>query len=504
MHSGGLGITRILFTFVLILEVCQTFYYRDLIYTRNPFEQLWHIFFHRDIVYTPDPFATASFMVSAGLVLWIACLVLLCLGYCTRLMAVLSFVATSLFLVPYQAFEYHMDYIYQGVGLLLIFCPTHRSLSIDRYLSGCRPEVSRGWYHLLVFVGIALVYTDSIFHKLASPMWIHGLGLWQPGSLIHFTWAPSGLSQPLLNVQWLALALGYLTLLFESLFIILMWFRRLWFPLTLVGVGLHLGIVAAFPIPWFGLGVTGLFVLMIPIKYSQHVAEKAERVLFAFYAKVRFIEKLPVFKLPSLPLSTKQRGHLFLGAFVGLCLIQGCVILALSPVGRVLSERIHLDLRPLANSAPFLVIRHFSGLTPHGVFMDAHFKGYNHVLKIEASNPPGQHRILPMTKPNGQPGYIGRVWVNWNFRTLSAEIDDDQLKRGFAHHTAFWLKKYKLDPETTTLTIYSKTTDVPFKWEKDLLSNAIKSEWKKAGTASWSGDNFRLNMLPIESIQSTE
>jgi hypothetical protein len=504
VHSGGLGIVRMLFAFVLILEVCQIFYFRDLIYTQGPVAQIGQMLFGRAPAYTHNPFASAPFVVTSGLGLWLLCLVLFGLGYCTRLMAIFSFVATSLFIVPYHEFEYHMDYIYQGMGLLFIFCPTHRSLSIDRFLSDCRPEVSRGWYYLLVFVGIALVYTDSVFHKLASPMWTQGLGLWQPGSLIYTSWSPTGLSQPFLNMQWLAIALGYLTLLFESCFIFLMWFRRLWIPLTVIGVGLHLGIVAAFPIPWFGLGVTGLYVLMIPIKYTQRLSEKAERKLYAFYRRVRFLGYFPAVDLKGLPVSTTQRGHLFLTAFLGLTLFQSCVILAFSPVGRKLSEKLHLNVRPAANSAPFMLIRHFSGLTPHGVFMDAHFKGYNHLLKVEVSSPPHQRMVLPMTRSNGQPGYTGRVWVNWSFRTLSAEINDRVLKRGLARHTAFWLKTYKLDPETTTLTIYTKTTDVPFKWEKDLLSNAVESEWQEAGTASWSGDDFQLNIAPIELIPSTQ
>ena len=66
------------------------------------------------------------------------------------------------------------------------------------------------------------------------------------------------------NQQVLMLTLGYATVVFEGLFAFLMWSRRWRWPLLIVGLGLHVGIIVMFPIPWFGLAVVALYSLMVP------------------------------------------------------------------------------------------------------------------------------------------------------------------------------------------------------------------------------------------------
>src|SRR6478736_7745025 len=89
-----------------------------------------------------------------------------------------------------------------------------------------------------------------------------GIGMWLPASMAFMTYS----SWPvLLNAKWLMLSLGYLTFAFEAFFAFL-FFRKSWrIPLVLIGIGLHLGIAIIFPIPWFGLGVVAIYLLLVPL-----------------------------------------------------------------------------------------------------------------------------------------------------------------------------------------------------------------------------------------------
>lgn len=78
----------------------------------------------------------------------------------------------------------------------------------------------------------------------------------------------------LLNQKYLVLFLGYLTFVFEVVFPIFFWVKRLRILFAIIGVGLHIGIFLIFPIPYFGLGVTALYVLLLPNKYWEWVGQK--------------------------------------------------------------------------------------------------------------------------------------------------------------------------------------------------------------------------------------
>jgi hypothetical protein len=67
-----------------------------------------------------------------------------------------------------------------------------------------------------------------------------------------------------LNQRVLVGVLSDLTLAFEATFIFLMWVRAARPILFVIGLGLHLSIVFAFPIPFFGLSLAGMYFLLAP------------------------------------------------------------------------------------------------------------------------------------------------------------------------------------------------------------------------------------------------
>ncbi|MFD2567797.1 DCC1-like thiol-disulfide oxidoreductase family protein [Pseudotenacibaculum haliotis] len=264
ISSKGLAIFRILFSLNLFFEVL-------------------HIFKHKELYYDPIPFLERNYIdFGIPLVVWMCVLVFLIVGKYTRVSAILNYIFIVFFLSPHVYFEYHMDYAYAGIGFLMILFPIAQSYSLDnlgkrlKYSNTkqfYKPEdkVSVLYYYILIFLGIGIVYLDSIYAKVNSESWMNGLGLWMPASLPQVTLiAPHWL----LNQKYLVLFLGYLTFVFEIIFPLFFWVKRLRILFAIIGVGLHIGIFLIFPIPYFGLGVTALYVLLLPNRYWEWVTQK--------------------------------------------------------------------------------------------------------------------------------------------------------------------------------------------------------------------------------------
>ncbi|MEI6949519.1 DCC1-like thiol-disulfide oxidoreductase family protein [Paraflavisolibacter sp. H34] len=267
VDATGLAVFRILYFSVLLCEVGLLHYFRHLMYDPIPYK--------------------VPFELNLGpvLVFWMITLVFLIFGAFTRVATLINYIFSVVFFGCVSSFEYHMVYIYMGINTLMVFLPVSKAFSVDRILlklkySNTRfqytPEstVSSLAYFIPVFVGIAMVYFDSIFYKLASPLWLKGLGLWLPSSVPMITIFKSTW---LLNQELLVKFLGYLTLVFEVVFIFLFWFKRWRVPLMIIGIGLHLGILVEFPIPLFALGVCAIYILMVPAGWWKKLLTRKQR-----------------------------------------------------------------------------------------------------------------------------------------------------------------------------------------------------------------------------------
>ena len=263
VSASGLALFRVFYGFVLLFEVMQLFYFRHLIFDKIPY------------------FEPSEIDFTIPLVLWMVSISCIILGLFTRFSSVVNYLFSIVFLSTISSYEYHMFYAYMGVNFLLMFVNTYQVFSFDRLIMKLKYSNSRTLYkpsrkvsvlnyYILILVAIGFVYFDSIFFKLASPLWLKGLGVWLPASLPHFTHINNSF---LLNLKWLILFLGYLTFVFETTFIFT-FFRKKWrLPLLIVGVGLHFGILICFPIPWFALGVMSIYILMIPHKFISRVRQ---------------------------------------------------------------------------------------------------------------------------------------------------------------------------------------------------------------------------------------
>lgn len=266
IDASGLAAFRIGYSLVLLCEVIQLYYFRHLIFDKIPFVEPGEI----DLSY--------------ALIGWMITLMCLALGLFTRTAAIINYLLSLVFIATINSYEYHMFYVYMGVNFLLVFINTTQVNSIDRLILKLKHSTSRGHfvpsrvspvlnYYVVLLVAVAFVYIDSIFFKITSHNWMQGLGMWLPASLSYMTHIDVS---TILNIKWIALGLGYLTVVFEAVFLFV-FFRKRWrVPLLIIGLGLHIGIFIIFPIPWFGLGVAAIYMLMVPVSWWQKLRSRVQ------------------------------------------------------------------------------------------------------------------------------------------------------------------------------------------------------------------------------------
>ncbi len=264
IDSIGLAVFRIAFAVNLLVEVARIFHFRHLIYDKIPYIEVSEV------------------SSTVPLAIWMLALVLIIFGAFTRFATVLNYLMALVCIGSIRSYEYHMFYTYMGVSFLMMLIPLERSFSIDRLLRKIKysntrtlyappQKVSVLAYYAFILLGIAFVYFDSTFYKLCSDIWMNGLGMWLPASLPQFTISDASW---LMNIPWLAMSLGYLTLIFEAVFIFLFWRSKFRVSLLVVGLGLHLGILLFYPIPQFALGVMAIYLLMVPVGFWRRIFKR--------------------------------------------------------------------------------------------------------------------------------------------------------------------------------------------------------------------------------------
>lgn len=613
IDATGLALFRILYFANLFFEVLQIFHYRHLIFDKVPFVDGNEI------------------AVGIGLVIWLIVTVFLAAGLFTRFSGILNYILTVIFFGMAGDFAYHTYYLYTGVNLLILFLPVSRVLSFDRLLTKLKYSSSRFRYEppvkvsalaylIPAMIGIGFVYYDSILYKLVSHYWLNGLGMWLPSSLPMIAQVDM---TAILNLKFLMKFVGYLTLVFEFAFLFLFWHRKWRLPLFIIGIGLHLGILLEFPIPYFAIGVVSLYLLMIPVSFwKKFNFNKSEKKTLQFYFDaecplcIRTVIVLKHFDLfRRLEFISVQSSYGNVEALKGYSEDQllndihsvtrtGAVskgyetyrkaftsmiwtlplawlmyLPGVSHLGRLVYSYIaenrtnerctdetcgyeppvipksdnefkllhNLTMRDLKlfslkilillavfiqvavslNASLAKKIRHsgvlkntffdgtltdlssgvksfarpFLGITNHPVFMDFHFKHYNHIVAIVYKDK-NSIEFLPVINEKGQPGkYLkGGIFVNWTFKVNNADLNQVKLSKGILRYTAFWAGSKGLSLKDLQFYIVVKKIDDYNNWEPDFLKEQLNAPWKIAGTVFWSDGEFRTNLSDIEKM----
>ena len=393
VDSIGLSVFRIFYFTVLLCEVLQFLFFSEL------------VFLGTDI----------NFKVI--LISWAVCILFCILGIFSNYIYLINYLFTFFIIGTIKTYEYHMFYTYLIVNFLLIFIDSTKSLSLDSVIkrkAGISIDVttSQMSYFSILFFAVGVVYLDSVFFKVKSEIWMSGLGLWLPGSLSNLVHLDLSF---LLNQKYLMIFLSFLTLFFEFIFIFLFPIRKIWAPLFLIGNGLHFGILLFFPIPWFALGMMTLYLLLVPVHLWRRLFKITENSNQTASENI-FIDALLSLTRSSQAYSLKliKWG---LGVLVLLQINSSLSTPLLKPVKDVLQSSVPTVIKLSDKIGKFSKV--LFGMTPHGVFFDSHFFGYNHIFSIKVNLKDGSSEWLPILDSKGMVGrYLySFVWAKWTFQS---------------------------------------------------------------------------------------
>lgn len=593
--ATGLGVFRIAYGLVTLQEVAFLYYFRHLIFDETPYLD-------------PGPALIPLF-----LVLWAAAALGLTLGLHTRLCAIANYglwVIFTNFTPLWRDFDGGFDQLMTCSGMLLVFLPSWRALSLDRLrlqLGSSRlgqrlelPQtVSVLAYTLPVFISLGLLYFDSAVHKLFAPHWRNGMGAWLPSSHPYYI---SALDMSwLLEREWLQRTIGYAIIVFQFLFPFLFWHRRFRVPLLILGILLHGGITLSFNIYPFGLGMLIHYALLVPIGWWCQLGEALRlpkprltvyydgqcplcwrTVLVVEHFDVRkavaFLDlQTHAAKQPALAgigesellkdlYAVDAHGHRYRGLdtylqiltslgypkpIAWLLRLPGAYSLAARIYRRIADSRQRLtcDAACLPHTPPpsalqslweqwlgppphqafrlaralvallllqlnstlhygllyrlgmaealgpvsalsnmVLSISHaFLGITPHALYMDDHFKGYQTIFAITYLDTHGRERWLPFVNQEGRllaPNW-GRVHSMWANIAVTPRLEERRLSKFLIKVTAFYGSRLKLDLNAARFLLKAKSIRMPADWEPSLRQFNLSQPWRDFGEIVW-------------------
>lgn len=619
VDGSGLAIFRVAYCLVLFTEVIHLYSTRHLVYDNIPFIQPYEI----DL--------------SLPLIIWAIVVFFLMIGLFSRLASIINYILSLVLIGTITSFEYHMFYVYMGINFLIMFLPINIKFSVDQLINKLKysntkfqfkPEtnVRQLYYFAPLLIAVGLVYIDSVFYKLSSPMWRSGLGVWLPSSLPMIsisdkTW--------LLNNEFLVKFTGYLTIVFEGVFIFT-FFRKKWrLPLIILGLLLHIGILLEFPIPQFALGMCSFYILMVPISIWKKLLNRTNlnetpnlKVYYDSECPLCIRTKLTVEHLDNfnrilfLPVQTEavnesclsdysenellenifsvnKNGKVFSGLdtylqiFKSIWYLYPLYLLISLPGIKQIAAKIYSivaknrattrcteencgytppvynkteDIKLMNNlnwhnvqlslwtfflvfcislqsmyiirtiskmpfyssieqkigfpaQAPVIIAKkiikltspyskQLLGLTAHPVFMDGHFKNYNHIVNVAYFQKDNSEINLPIMTDKGNPSRFNKsfVWVNWTFRVNGPNINQDHLENGIKDYTAFWAKKNGVDLTNAKFEILVKKVDVPSEWSRNFILEQESHPWISGGFVEWKDGQFYPNIKIIEDL----
>lgn len=331
--------------------------------------------------------------------------------------------------------HYHIDHAIRNVSFIFLLAPASQCLSLDAKRNPhANPALMiPAWFVALMFLGIELVYFDSLFYKFINRIWMEGSAFWLPAALPHFS---TGLLPEWVEHEWLMRGLSYTALVLETTFPLIL-LRGFKLPVWLVGFGLHLGIIIFFPIPLFGAVMCALY------------------FLFVDWGKV--LSYFGVSTLRNDELVKPESGQRWLAASrrVGWIIV---FVMTLAQCLLILARYFPKEhwVRAQLGGAAVRVARPM-GIAGHGVYVDAHFSRQTPLLRFSVLVD-GKEVEVPTFTEQSYPSYpetTGRYWVFHMFYVRNDYRNTHMLlDRIWSRFLRGWMVKEGIEPKDIDVKLY--------------------------------------------------
>jgi hypothetical protein len=199
---------------------------------------------------------------------WVCLLsaVLLTFGAFTRVSSVVLFLCLTSMDQRNLLMLHGGDTFLRVAGFFLMFAPAGAALSLDRMvrvrrgLEGAAIEPRPPWAQRMIQIELAFMYFVSFWWKVKGHAWLDGTALFYVLHLRSIARFPV----PHWIQSTAILKLGaWFTLALEFSLGVLIWVRRLRYPLLLLGILFHLGIDYALNLPLFSWDVLTAYILFV-------------------------------------------------------------------------------------------------------------------------------------------------------------------------------------------------------------------------------------------------
>jgi hypothetical protein len=240
-----------------------------IVYVLQCFVILYHTHIYKALLFdSVAGFSKNVFPFNTLLACWFLSLLFLLIGYFTRYAAIANYICIILITDLYARAgvnSYYDDMLKVG-GIILFLFPVNSRFSFDSIINpSIRYSCNKLHYVSAWILYFGLMYFMSGISKLLSPVWQKGLGVWTPLSMPYWRWG--GWMDGLQDQFYVMVAINYIVIIWELVFIFLIFSRKWRGSMVFTGVVFHLVIASFFYFPQTALLAASSYALFIPEKF---------------------------------------------------------------------------------------------------------------------------------------------------------------------------------------------------------------------------------------------
>jgi len=205
-------------------------------------------------------------LIAALFWIFLASAILLTIGFLTRFNTVLVFLCLNSIQQRNLYIDHGGDTFLRVAGFFLIFAPAGAAFSVDRLIRIWRGKEDAAigprspWAQRMIQFELSLLYFVTFCWKIQGVAWIHGTALYYVFHLEELQRFP--LPPWLLQPMMLRLATWF-TLALEFSLGVLIWVKKLRYPLLAIGLLFHLFLEYSTNVPLFQWEVLSAYILFI-------------------------------------------------------------------------------------------------------------------------------------------------------------------------------------------------------------------------------------------------
>jgi hypothetical protein len=140
------------------------------------------------------------------------------------------------------------------------------------------------------------------------------------------------------------------------------------------------------------------------------------------------------------------------------------------------------------------------GITPHALYMDNHFAGYEQISALAYLDARGQEKWAPFIAPDGRfvlPNW-GRIHSMWANVAMHPPFDRPVFERLCKKVTAFWAEQLGIGTHNSTFLIKTKPVQISYRWVKDLRNKNLSGDWSDFAQIRWIDGQFSIQYRSLD------